>query len=345
MKSFLKYLIFVTLLCSSAFGQFQVDTVNNLSGIEIQTSVDKAEIYVGDLIKYKITIIYDSIYQLVPPPLGANLGIFDVKDYQTDITSRMDDGRLKSENYFILSTFTTGDYVIPPFPVIFNLPDNTRKALLSEQVPIRVLSLLSSDADSLDIKALKPQLSHTAEVFQKEKKYLYFWIAGILSLIGLIIFLIWRNYFKKKDTEFIDLRPAWEIALEKLALLKQKNYLNEEQFKEYYIELSEIIRSFYEKLYDINVLDMTSEEFLLALKEINLPDGIHERTKKFLNQADLVKFAKYIPDLERANSDYEEIYEMINLIQNFWNKQQQIETSENNLDKYHNNDSVEEIAS
>jgi len=345
MKTFLKYILFVTLLSSSASGQIRVDTVNTLSGIEIQTSVDKAEIYIGDLITYKITIIYDSIYQLIPPPLGANLGIFDVKDYKTDITSRLDDGRLKSENHFILSTFTTGDYTIPPFPVIFNLPDNTRKALLSEQVPVRVLSLLNSDADSLEIKALKPQLSHTADVFQKEKRFLYMWIAGILSLLGLVIFFIWRIYFKKRETEFIDLRSAWEIAFEKLAMLKQKNYLNDKQFKEYYIELSEILRSFHEKLFKINVLDMTSEEFLVALKEINLPDGVYDRTKEFLSHADLVKFAKFIPEHERALNDYEEIYEMINQIQNFWNKQQQMESSGDIIDDFQKTDSYEEIAS
>jgi hypothetical protein len=322
-----------------------VDTVNTLTGIEIQTSVDKAEIYVGDLINYKITIIYDSSYQLVPPPLGANLGSFDVKDYQTDITSKLDNGQLKSENKFVLSTFTTGDYTIPPFPVIFNLPDNTRKALLSEQVPIRVLSLLTNDSDSLEIKTLKPQLSHTADVFQKEKVILYYWIVGIIVLIGLIFYLVWRIYFRKKYTEIVDLRPAWEIAFEKLALLKQKDYLDEKQYKDYYIELTEILRSFFEKLFKINVLDMTSEEFLSALNEIDLPDGIYGRTKMFLNHADLVKFAKFIPEHKRALSDYDEIYHMIDQIQNFWNEQQKMESSVSKFEGSQESSSIEEIAS
>ena len=53
--------------------------------IEIKTSVDLAEAYIGDLITYTMTITYDSTIELVPPPLGANLGAFDVKDYQADV--------------------------------------------------------------------------------------------------------------------------------------------------------------------------------------------------------------------------------------------------------------------
>src|SRR3990170_2146812 len=111
--------------------------------------------YIGDLVNYTITVTYDSTIELLPPPLGANLGAFDVKDYQTDISTKLPDGRLKSESHFVLSTFTTGDYIIPPVPMAFELPDGSRKILLSESVPIKVNSLLLNADDSADIHPLK----------------------------------------------------------------------------------------------------------------------------------------------------------------------------------------------
>ena len=108
----------LALSAGSAWAQDQdaavADTVGSLPGIEIETSVDHAEAHIGDLITYQVAIRYDSTaYSLIPPPLGANLGAFDVKDYQPDVVSELDDDRVESRTTFVLSTFTTGDYTDP----------------------------------------------------------------------------------------------------------------------------------------------------------------------------------------------------------------------------------------
>ena len=151
-------LLIPILVAVAARAQKPVDTVASLSGIEVNTSVDRAESYIGDLITYTLTIRYDSAYHLVPPPLGANLGSFDVKDYKPDVETKLEGGRLQSQTTFVLSTYTTGDYVIPPLPILFVLPDSTRKLLMSEAAPIKILSLLDqAGTDSLDT-ALTPGL-------------------------------------------------------------------------------------------------------------------------------------------------------------------------------------------
>ena len=300
-----------------------IDTVSGLLGIEIQTSVDRAEIYIGDLITYKIIILYDSTYELIPPPLGANLGAFDVKDYQSDIITRLDDGRIMSENIFKLSTFTTGDYVIPPIPVIFNLPNGAKKALLSESIPIKVNSILGTVDDSTDIKPLKAQFE-----FERDLTFYYIWGSVGFLLLLLVAILIWRRMRRKQEAvEPVDLRPPWEIAFEKLALLKQKNLPEENLFKLYYLELTEIIRAYYEKIYDLNVLDMTTEEFLEAFSEKETPETVYDRSSKLLKHADLVKFAKLKPELSRVEFDFNEIHELIEIVRIDYERRQRIEVS------------------
>ena len=305
-KVFTLLLMFGAPVFISVQAQEQPDTVVNIPGIEIQTSVDKAEVYIGDLVNYTITVTYDSTIELLPPPLGANLGAFDVKDYQTDISTKLPDGRIKSESRFVLSTFTTGDYVVPPVPMAFEFPDGSRKIVLSETVPIKVQSLLLNTDDSVDIRALKPQYE-----FQRDWTKYYIWGSIFFIILAVLGYFIWRKMRRRKDLGQIDLRPGWEIAFEKLAKLEQKGLLAEGRFKEYYIELTEILRNYLGRMFAANIPDMTTDEFFSNFETIGLPPDLKEDLKKFFNHADLVKFAKFIPAAERCKFDFVYIHDVV----------------------------------
>ena len=302
--------------------QTPVDTVESLSGIEVETSVDRAEMLIGDLINYRLTIIYDSTYELVPPPLGANLGAFDVKDFKPDMVSSLPDGRLKSETNFILSTFTTGEYIIPPVPIMFSLPDGSRKVILSELVPIKVNSLLENESDSVDIRGLK-------EPYEFKRDLMAYYIWGSLAFLVLVLagVMLWRRLKKKKeDMPPVDLRPPWEIAFEKLAVLKEKKLIESGEFKLYYIELTEIVRYYFSRMYNVDVMEMTTDEFLEKFSEIALPIGLYSACKNFFYHADLVKFAKHVPESSRAENDYNIVHDMLESVRSDCERKQQAET-------------------
>jgi len=308
----------IVFIAGPVSAQNKADTVKSLKGIEIKTSVDRAEVYIGDLITYQLTITHDSTIELVPPPLGANLGAFDVKDYESDIKSKLPDGRIKSANKFVLSTFTTGDYLIPPIPIMFTMPDSSRKVMLSEAVPIKVKSLLSAGADSADIRPLKAPYE-----FKRNLTPYYFWGGVILLALVIVGVLIWLRLRKRKRAAAsLDLRPPWEIAFERLALLKGQSYLANGQFKHYYIELTEIAREYMGHMYEINVLDMTTEEFLFHFQQQPAPDGLHENMGRFLQHGDLVKFAKLVPEKEHTEVDFDFVYSMIEQVRLDWERRQ-----------------------
>lgn len=302
----------------AALAEKQVDTVKSIAGIEIKSSVDMAEAHIGDLITYQITIICDSTIQLVPPPIGANLGAFDVKDYQADVETKLEGGRVQSQTTFVLSTFTTGDYVIPPLPIMFLMPDSSRKVMLAEGIPIKINSLLANANDSTDIRPLKGP-------YEFKRNYLPYYIWGgiiLLALAAAVYFwLRWRR--RTVVEEPVDLRPAWEIAFEKLAVLREKKLLEQGKHKEYYLELTDIVRGYLGRMYDLTALDMTTTEFLELLSELTLPDGLHDRTAKFLHHADLVKFAKYLPDAVRSQQEYEIAHEIVEIVRADYMQRQQ----------------------
>lgn len=301
--------------------QVDVDTVSTLKGITVETSVDRAEMFIGDLINYKLTITYDSSYELVPPPLGANLGAFDVKDYQTDQITRLEDGRMRSTSNFVLSTFTTGDYIIPPIPALFNLPDGSRKLILSEAVPIVVNSLLGDESDSTDIRPLKPP-----HEFEHDRTMYY--VYGGAALLVLILAGLWlwsRMRRKTGRAEYVDRRKPWEIAFEKLALLSEQNLMSQGEHKLYYIELTEIAREYLGRMYAVEVLEMTTDELLVAFVDVALPNELYDTLRGFLNHADLVKFARFVPQEERSGTDFNLVHDLVESVRVEFERRLQVE--------------------
>jgi len=306
-------LVILTVFCGIVSAQVQAvpDTVETAEGIRVETSVNRSEIYIGDLIDYRLTIYHDSDIVLTPPPIGANLGAFDVKDYEADDTELLKDGRYKIESRFSLTTFTTGDYVIPPIPIEYMTPDSTVRVLVLEPISIRVKSLLGEEGtDTLDIRDLKPQLQ-----FAESNWWLWGSILGAVLLGAIVAVFIWRRRRHALEAgKPVDLRDPWEIAFERLALLKEKDYLEKGEIKLYYVELSDILRAYVGRIYNIMALDMTTDEILFELEELELEPSLYGRIKKFLNFADLVKFAKQFPDESRPMFDFDEVYEMIEYI-------------------------------
>ncbi|UCC43217.1 MAG: hypothetical protein JSU65_08700, partial [Candidatus Zixiibacteriota bacterium] len=285
--------------------------------------VDFAEVYIGDLITYTIAITYDSSYQLVPPPLGAHLGAFDVKDYEPDIEEILPDGRRKTQTVFKLTTFTTGDYTIPAMPLIFTLPDSTRHLVLAEPVPIKILSLLSDTGDSLDIRPLKAQ-----HEFEGMINPYYLWGGMALAIIVTLIIIWFVRRRRKKTGELIDLRDPWEIAFEKLAVLKQRNLPDSESYKLYYFELTEIAREYLGKMYEVDVLEMTTGEFLESFEEITMPDGHYDKTIRFLMHADLVKFARHVPERQRLDADFDLVHGLVESVRSEFERRRAVDGSQ-----------------
>jgi hypothetical protein len=74
--------------------------------------------------------------------------------------------------------------------------------------------------------------------------------------------------------------------------------LDRGETKQYFIEVSEIIRTYLEGRYPIDALEMTSHEVLIELKKVGLEPEVFDLFPPFFSRADLVKFAKHRPGPE-----------------------------------------------
>lgn len=118
----------------------------------------------------------------------------------------------------------------------------------------------------------------------------------ILLLLAALVFLFKFLFRRKEASVIVPQKPAHEIAYEQLEKLKTKDLIRQGKIKEYYSEVSDIIRHYLENRFLLKAPEMTTEEFLFYVRDYSqLISGHKTLLKEFLLACDLVKFAKYAP--------------------------------------------------
>jgi len=280
------------------------------SKVALEAKVNKNKIKIGDLIQYSIVVTRDEKVNIEMPNLGANLGAFEIHDYD-DPDPVKQNGEIVQRREYIISTYDIGDYEIPPVTVRFSVgEDSLWKELTTEKIKITVASVKPSEAG--DIRDIKPPL----EIERDWMRIIRFAAAGlIIVIIGILIFLYIKR--RKEGKSLIPRRekpkrPPHEIALDELNQLLQEQLLKKGEIKQFYIRISEIIRYYIEGRFFIIAIEMTTMQLIDTMKQAEIEDEDVQLVEDFLMQCDLVKFAKYIPTPGEIQKVIDQAYEIVN---------------------------------
>lgn len=136
-----------------------------------------------------------------------------------------------------------------------------------------------------------------------------------LALLAALIAVLARRARKPAPPE--PEIPPHERALRALRMLRAKYRWGEAteadaaQIESYYVELSAIVRRYLEDAFGLRAPEQTTEEFIrAATTSQKLTLDHQQRVAAFLEQSDLVKFARYrpaAPDMEAAYSAAEQL--------------------------------------
>jgi hypothetical protein len=265
--------------------------------------------YVGDLIPVTLTIEAANGVRYQLPDLSGSLGRLELKE-QCPIRKERRRGGSVNRRTFLLCGWEPGKYSLTALTINYRDPAGRRSVYRVPPYNIRIYSLLpkgksKSELLALDVKATKKPLSYPANL-------MLFWgtLAGI-ALLTLGCFLVAKLLHRLKRSpedimkpEVIVTEPANSIANRRLAALEKAGYLEAGNFKAYYAELSECAREYLENRFGIRALEMTTEEFLtMAASSRQLRTEDQVILIAFLQAADLVKFAKFIPARAEAEQD------------------------------------------
>lgn len=260
-------------------------------GIDLTAEVDKGTVNIGDRITLRVTADKAPGMEMSFPGSFEDPGEFTLVG-SAPISER---GRVGRQ--YVMSIYTTGAHVIPPLTVGYK----TREAVEwnvaeSPQVPIEVESVLTGE--ETDIRALKGLIAFG------RKWFLYVLALLILLAAGGISWFLWKKRAERIETEAMRRKTAYEVAYSQLKELKAMDLPGQGRIQEYYTRLSDIVRRYLENRFSLRAPEMTTEEFLDAVKRSSVLIEEHKDIlKEFLSHCDMVKFARYGPSpLEMLDS-------------------------------------------
>lgn len=267
----------------------------------VRAHIDSTVYLVGDRIIVHVDAFHTPGLTL-QPLVADSIGGFTVLGQSgvqkiTDSTSRAE---------FVLAKYDSGDATIPSMPFLFFLPGDTASHHAHTNELAVTITTVPPDT-SKDIKDLRPIMSLP---LAWEDIGLY---GGIILVILALAYFGYRFWKKRKaakgDDGFVPPpRPAHAIALEELGALKAKKLWQAGLVKEYYSELTEILRRYFENRYSMPALEETTDEIMEGLRKLRPGTELLHSTESVLRTADLVKFAKHMPSMSEHEQAMEAVY-------------------------------------
>lgn len=278
-------------LASVCFAQ---DKKEPASPITVEAKVDKKVAAIGDKIKYTILIQKDKDIEIQPFVFGENLGNFAIKDFGSKRSVFLN--KEKISEWYILDTYITGKTTIPKVVLKYKLKkDKDWSQVEAGEITLEIKSVLDKTGLDIQMRDVKGPVGLPSGI----NKYLIFTILFIAVILGSLAVC----FLKRNKEVSMPTRPAWEIAYEQLELLRLKDYVGQGKIKEYYTEASDIIRHYLENQFKLRAPEMTTEEFLISVRDSSGLINEHKNLlKEFLLCCDLVKFARYSPPADEINS-------------------------------------------
>ncbi len=157
------------------------------------------------------------------------------------------------------------------------------------------------EAQAQDIRDVKPPVEFPAQ-------WMPLLIALGVALLAGITYFVYRWYQRQRiqTPSKIITKTPWKRAYERLENLQKSNLLTRGEWEQYYLILSDIVRRYFEERFNVRAPEMTSEEFLISLKNFGeLAPESRVLLEEFLIVCDMVKFAKHAPDaaVGKENAD------------------------------------------
>ena len=277
-----------------------ISTIGFTKNPTIKAEIDTTNIRIGE--QFNLQISVDEIQNVILPKL-------ELKGLEIIDSTKIDTLKNSLIRKYILTGFDSGSFYIPQQQIFIK-----NQAFLTDSLLVNVATIAvdTTKVKKFPIKSIKSE----PYTFDDFRIYIYLLIAALAIISFWIYWFVVRKQKENEEEATYKTLPPYEEAIYKLNELDEKLLWQNNKIKEYYSELTEIIRGYIERELKVPALENTTDEVLDMLKDFTDSETIQtsketlKKLKELLREADLVKFAKSKPlanEIEEDRKDAEEI--------------------------------------
>lgn len=258
----------------------------------VSAKIDAKQITVGDqaqlFIEARHNVLQSKLQWAVLPDTFNNLEIVEKGKIDT-----VKQGDLEIYKQRLLVTgFDSGSFKIPAF--LFSVIPNQGHGYTLQTDSFELMVNTVPVDTTKGIKPIKGILN----VKFSWLDYIWYIVGGavlVLLAIGLTIYFIKRKKAPVPPPPAVPPVPLHEQYLKLLADVDHKQLWQHGRVKEYYIELTDVLREYVEKRFNTQALELTTDELLDIARRHRELSVHHDLLAGILHTADMAKFAKAQP--------------------------------------------------
>jgi len=268
--------------------------------VRVALRAEPTRVTVGDPVEVSVEISYPDGCEVGAPAPGREWGPLGVTAVRRGEPRRAADGRWTRTDRLQVAAFKPGPLEAPPLTLPFRSADGSVGEVSTPALRLTVESVLAPD-EKPEISDLKGPASLPAPRWP--------WIAGAAAAVVAGAALAWYLALRRRRRLAALLGapagpplPAREWALRELDRLAAAGLLASGRWLDYHVILTEVVKEYLTRRFDIPTLERTTSEVLAAARGGRLGGGPVADLRSVLEPCDLVKFARYRPPRAEAEA-------------------------------------------
>ena len=260
----------------------------------VEQTIAPEVIQIGDPVTVVITVTHDPDAEVVfPEPL--DLAPFEVLG-EVRLSEEADEQLNRSRLELAVTAFELGVLPFPTLELEVASPTGDSVVVVTEGTAVTVESV--GRDESGELRDIKGPLAIPFEVLR-----LLPWLI-MAAVAAFLVIWFYRRRRQRTPSEVpvgvIPQRPAHLVASESLDALEASGLLEAGNIKTYHIRLSDIMRVYVNGRFGLDAMEMTTGEVVTGLRHQGIESSIVTQFRQVLDRCDLVKFAKFQPDLSEC---------------------------------------------
>lgn len=297
-----KIFTLVTLLLMSALSYAQ--------DAKVSTRLDPLQIVVGDQARLFIEIQNNEkqgkLQWAVIPDTFNNLEVLERGKIDT-----LKQGDIYTyKQRLIITGFDSGSFKIPAFQFSVIAAGGTASIVQTDSLQLLVQTVAVDTT-----QPFKP-IKGIMLVKSSWLDYIWYYIGAAIFIILIVFVVLYFIKNKKVQIPVINKGPVetlQEKTLRLLAEVEQQQLWEKGQVKEYYVQVTDVLRNYIEERFKTPALELTTDELLASALRIKELVPYRELLGGILYTADLAKFAKSQPLPAEHIATMEQAKEFVNL--------------------------------